>query len=151
MKNQAYNQGVKVQKWSKVQNTATYFVTIYTHNNAPYLGTLNNANMQLSLAGEFAYNLWKEIPQNFDNIQLHSFVIMPNHIQGIITIKNNQHNISNVMNAYMSTVEHFCHKLKHKMKWQANHYSHSINEEHIYNNIVAFINNKPKHWQCKSA
>jgi len=33
-----------------------------------------------------AYRIWNEIPNDFHNIQLHEFVIMPNYIHGIIEI-----------------------------------------------------------------
>ncbi len=32
------------------------------------------------------HRIWNEIPNDFHNIQLHEFIIMPNHIHGIIEI-----------------------------------------------------------------
>ena len=42
--------------------------------------------MILNDAGMMVHRIWDEIPNDFRNIQLHEFVIMPNHIHGIIEI-----------------------------------------------------------------
>jgi REP element-mobilizing transposase RayT len=42
--------------------------------------------MKLNLLGQYAYKQWKQIPQRFENVELNEFVIMPNHIHGIIVI-----------------------------------------------------------------
>src|SRR5690606_17189475 len=46
-----------------------------------------------SLAGVIAFILWKEIKNHAKYVELGEFVIMPNHIHGIISIRKNQNNI----------------------------------------------------------
>ena len=43
--------------------------------------------MILSPIGKLANQIWKKIPEHFPNIALDEFIIMPNHIHGIIVIK----------------------------------------------------------------
>ncbi len=43
--------------------------------------------MMLSETGEIVQKIWNEIPDHFDNAGLDCFIIMPNHIHGIITIE----------------------------------------------------------------
>ena len=45
--------------------------------------------MILNEAGEIARSCWMSIPQHFPNVLLHEFVIMPNHVHGIIEIVEN--------------------------------------------------------------
>jgi hypothetical protein len=40
----------------------------------------------LSKIGEIANHLWYEIPNHFPYVQLGEFVVMPNHIHGIIIL-----------------------------------------------------------------
>jgi len=43
--------------------------------------------MRLNAAGKTAETCWKNIPKHFSQVELHEFVVMPNHIHGIIEIK----------------------------------------------------------------
>jgi len=63
-----------------------YFVTICTAGNHPYFGTVAGGKMILSDIGNLAYRFWKEIQDHFPFIELDAFVIMPNHVHGILII-----------------------------------------------------------------
>ena len=68
-----------------------YFVTICTHKKHCYLGNVVNNEMQLSPIGKIADKLWWEIPQHSKSTYLDEYIIMPNHIHGIIVIDNPNH------------------------------------------------------------
>lgn len=66
-----------------------YFITICCHQRAHLFGKVGLDNegktiMLLNQAGEIAKQCWEEIPSHFPNVNLHEFIIMPNHIHGII-------------------------------------------------------------------
>ncbi len=63
-----------------------YFVTICTHQKHCYFGDIVNAQMQLSQVGKIAHKHWQDIPNHFDGVDIDQYVIMPNHIHGIIVI-----------------------------------------------------------------
>jgi putative transposase len=63
---------------------ALYFITICCENRHHLFGEILGDKMKLNNAGENAKQCWMSIPQHFPNVQLHEFVIMPNHIHGII-------------------------------------------------------------------
>jgi len=64
-----------------------YFITICTKNKISYFGEVVNGKMILSELGQIAEKFWLEIPGHFPNIDLDEFIIMPDHIHGIIIIK----------------------------------------------------------------
>lgn len=64
-----------------------YFVTICCHEHQCLFGRIINGEMVLNECGRIAKECWEEIPNRFVNIDLHSFIIMPNHIHGILQIK----------------------------------------------------------------
>jgi REP element-mobilizing transposase RayT len=66
-----------------------YFVTICTRDKRKWFGTIVNGETRLSDIGSIAYKLWHEIPQHFPNITLDEYIIMPDHIHGIIIINRN--------------------------------------------------------------
>ena len=63
-----------------------YFVTICTHKKHCYFGKIVNAQMQLSQVGKIAQKHWQEIPNHFDGVYIDKYVVMPNHVHGIIVI-----------------------------------------------------------------
>ncbi len=65
-------------------SAGAYFVTICTHDKECWLGDVVNSEMLLSEIGQIAEALWLEIPQHFENVILDDFIIMPNHLHGIV-------------------------------------------------------------------
>jgi REP element-mobilizing transposase RayT len=63
-----------------------YFVTICAQGREHLFGEIVEGKMVLNVAGEMINQLWYEIEDDFQNVYLHEFVIMPNHIHGIIEI-----------------------------------------------------------------
>jgi REP element-mobilizing transposase RayT len=65
-----------------------YFVTICTKERECIFGSITNGSMTLSTRGEMVRECWQAIPTHFPFVVLSAFVIMPNHIHGIIVIKD---------------------------------------------------------------
>ncbi|MDD3050320.1 MAG: transposase [Candidatus Cloacimonetes bacterium] len=63
-----------------------YFITICVQNRECLFGEIQNGEMELNDAGNHTEKCWMEIPQHYPNVKLHDFIIMPNHIHGIIEI-----------------------------------------------------------------
>ena len=63
-----------------------YFVTICVQKHICLLGNVVDGEMVLNEYGQIVQMVWNELPQHYNNIKLNEFVIMPNHIHGIIVI-----------------------------------------------------------------
>ena len=63
-----------------------YFIPICCHNRACIFGHIENGIMIMNQYGKIAYKHWKNTIEIRNNIELHEFVVMPNHIHGIIQI-----------------------------------------------------------------
>jgi len=63
-----------------------YFITICTGARIPFLGEIEEGEMHRSTLGEIAIHCWLEIPSHFPQASLDEFIIMPNHVHGIIEI-----------------------------------------------------------------
>jgi len=66
-----------------------YYITICTGNKTNYFGKIENDMVYLNEIGEIANKYWLEIPEHYPNAKLDEYIIMLNHIHGIILIKNN--------------------------------------------------------------
>lgn len=72
-----------------------YFITICTKDRLHYFGEIENGAMQLSQVGVIADTLWHEIPHHTKNVELGAFVVMPNHIHGILILTGNDNETNN--------------------------------------------------------
>ena len=63
-----------------------YFVTICAYDYKCIFGEVINDEVRLSQEGEIARQRWLEIPEHFHNTALDEFIIMPNHVHGMIII-----------------------------------------------------------------
>ncbi len=63
-----------------------YFVTVVTHERTPMFGDIADGEMRLNDAGRVAQQCWLDIPSHFPHVELDAFIIMPNHVHGILWI-----------------------------------------------------------------
>jgi len=82
------------EKYDYSQN-GFYFITICTKNRELFFGNIINEKIQLSKIGQITQKYWLEIPNHFSFVKLDEFIIMPNHVHGIIQIDNQMHCVKN--------------------------------------------------------
>ena len=63
-----------------------YFVTIVARGRANLFGEIVSGELRLSPLGEIVNDCWYAIPRHFPEVELGAFVVMPNHVHGIIMI-----------------------------------------------------------------
>jgi putative transposase len=82
------NESARLQNWDYGWD-APYFITICTKDRVHHFGEIENNKMKLSHQGVIADLLWYEIKNHAKNVILGEFVVMPNHIHGILIIDGN--------------------------------------------------------------
>jgi putative transposase len=63
-----------------------YFVTICTFERECLFGEVIDGDMRLNDAGQLIMTIWDSLPQRYQNVDVDSFVVMPNHAHGIVVI-----------------------------------------------------------------
>jgi putative transposase len=158
-------------------NRGAYFVTICTKDRECLFGEIIDGEMVLNNTGEIVQKIWDELSENYDGIVTDSFRIMPNHIHGIIIIKNEnsckiEGNLDNkegqtwesAPTISLSTViQRFksmsTKRIKSNAKesdlmmisnklWQRNYYEHVIRNESELNRIREYIECNPQNWDA---
>ena len=79
----------RLQNWDYGSNAA-YFITICTQNRICFFGTIQNGKMAHNNTGQIANDIWMQIPKQFPYAELGEFVVMPNHIHGILIINKSR-------------------------------------------------------------
>ena len=65
-----------------------YFITLCTYNRECLFGEILNGEMRLNEFGKMTQQCWLEIPNHFPQTQLDEYIIMPDHIHGIIVLND---------------------------------------------------------------
>ncbi len=147
---------IRLKNYDYSQNGA-YFITVCTQNRDYLFGEIIDEKMKLNDAGRMIDKQWHELPKRFNHISLDEYVVMPNHLHGIIVIRTTEANtnISNIVGAFKSITTHeYIKGVKNsnwppfdKKIWQRNYYEHVIrNDESLYETREYIINN-PMNWQ----
>ncbi len=118
--------------------------------------------MFLNNAGQMVQTVWDEIPLYYPGFNIHEFVVMPNHIHGIIQIidtpvstGSKTMSLSDIVHRYKTlTTKRYTDGVKqnnwprfNKKLWQRNYYEHIIRDENSYFGIAEYIQTNPMKWQ----
>jgi len=144
-------------------------VTICTKGKQPFLGEIVEEKMVLSGVGKIAQKYWQEIPSHFENVTLDEFIVMENHIHGIVVIEHEQYgrrgainmdvgarhasplrpkktSLSTIIGSFKSAVSKKAHKVNRDFAWQRSFYDHIIRNEKELDQIRRYIHfNVDKH------
>ena len=185
----------RLQGFDYGQNGA-YFITICTKNRMNYYGeivvdnvethknashknaskiikeTHVNASLQPTPIGIIAIEYWGKIPEHYPFVSLDKFIVMPNHLHGILVISKETHivethqyaslrekpyknefgpqsgNISAIVRAYKGSVKSFATKNKIDFGWQSRFHDHIIRDNNELHRIRNYIVDNPDNWPC---
>jgi len=149
--------------------TGGYFFTLVTKLRECLFGEITDNEMILSPLGVIARECWYEIPTHFPNISLDAFIIMPNHLHGIIIInepprrgtiyraptsytmekfgKPTIGSLPTIIRTYKAAVTRRAGiELNMSSIWQKNYYEHILRGDEDYRHISAYIESNPLNW-----
>ncbi len=137
-----------------------YFVTVCIRQRECLLGKCQDNQVQLSRYGEVVKFNWLNLTNVYPHVALDAFIIMPNHIHGIIILKDCPENKLETKEKQTGLSEVICslkrfsarrinqlHNIKGISVWQRGYYEHIIRNERSLNNIREYIVNNPVNWQ----
>ena len=163
---------IKSHRWQgwNYADSGVYFITICTKNRVEYFGRTKNEEIILNDVGIIAEQAWLKTEKMRDNVELDEFVVMPNHIHGIIILENNDdvethrnaslheeyknkfgpqiNNISSIIRGFKGEVtnninSHFPNIC---FAWQPRFYDHVVRSEKELDTIRRYIYYNPVKW-----
>lgn len=146
-----------------------YFVTICAYQHKCVLGKIREGKMILSHFGEIVQTEWFKTSKIRPNVELFrdEFVIMPNHVHGIIWIvesvgaqyhcaptseefgKPVPGSLPTIVRSFKSAVTRCVNKIREEPGspfWQRNYYERVIRNDYELNTIREYIKNNPMKW-----
>ena len=71
-----------------------YFVTACTQDRRPLFGRVIDGRMAANPLGTVVEDCWDELPDHYDSLALDAFILMPNHVHGVILLQDEPNNAS---------------------------------------------------------
>jgi len=161
-------------------STGCYFVTICTKNREHYFGEIvnktnhvetdNYPSLRATEIGEIAKKFWLDIPNHFPFVILDQYVIMPNHIHGILIFNKNvvvetdnypslqctswqpnkfgrqSQNLGSVIRGFKSSLKRYANENKIDFAWQERFHDRIICDNDGLNNVRKYIFYNPQNW-----
>jgi len=156
-----YRKTIRLKNYN-YNNNGFYFITILAHKRSNLFGNIVNSKVEFNQLGELVNNHWHEISNHFDNVTLDQFIVMPNHIHGLILVENafaessemnrfqkvTSKSLSSIVQNYKASVsrEHNRQGVSKKI-WQSNYYERVIRTEKELEKCREYIMNNPLKWQ----
>jgi REP element-mobilizing transposase RayT len=128
-----------------------YFITVCVQNRECLFGEIANGEMVSNEYGKIIQTVWNELPQHYTNVRLGEFVVMPNHIHGIIVITDTvtTHGLTEIVRALKTFSARQINKMRGavgRRLWQRNYYEHIIRNADTHHKIATYILNNPANW-----
>jgi REP element-mobilizing transposase RayT len=150
-----------------------YYVTIVTWHREMLFGEVVNGEMKLNQRGKIAEECWLSIPNHSQHVELGAYVIMPNHMHGIIIINGSENwiatnssqsvgarqasplrprgtlpgSLGTIVGSFKSSVtKRIGRELNETGIWQRNFYEHVIRNEKDLQNKTDYIEANPLLW-----
>jgi REP element-mobilizing transposase RayT len=129
---------------------ALYFVTVCAADRACLFGSIADGSMVPSAAGQIVAEIWHDLPLRFREVSLDAFVLMPNHVHGVIQIcEPMQRGLAEVVGAFKSIAARRINEFRRvaaQPVWQRGFYEHVVRNEAELGRIRAYIDDNPAKW-----
>jgi putative transposase len=135
-----------------------YFVTICTKYHVQWLGDVMGGKMCLNAAGEIVQAQWDRLPMCFPGLELDQFIVMPNHIHGILVLteslryskpaKKPRPTLSDIIDYYKGRMTYLIRQTDGfaEFEWQKSFYDEIIRDAAMLRDIRRYIAANPQCW-----
>lgn len=140
---------IRLKNYDYTQQGA-YYVTVCVHDRKCIFGDVQDDEMVLSDMGKIAEFTWMDLSRHNTNIKLDKFIVMPNHLHGIIKIVREGHGLPEIVRQFKTfTAKRInqTNQTQGSRLWQRNYYEHVIRDEDDLNRIREYIINNAMKWE----
>jgi putative transposase len=132
-----------------------YFVTICTRHRNTWFGHIADGDIHLSNAGSVAQEVWTALPDRFLGLALDQFVIMPNHLHGLLVLGEEAMDkccqrkimVADIIRAFKGAVTYRIRReAGYGFAWQRGFYDSVVRDAVMLDKLRLYIINNPVRW-----
>jgi putative transposase len=167
-----HHRNIRLPKYD-YSREGSYFITICAQDRLFVFGDIAEKQIKLNKWGLIVEQCWHDLVKHYTGIELDAFVIMPNHVHGIIVItgdvtvihnvgeglkpsptgtdgdKIKCHGLTEIVRAFKTFSAREINEQRNtqgQKVWQRNYYERIIHNELSLNKIREYIINNPRNW-----
>jgi putative transposase len=129
--------------------SGAYFITACTHKRACIFGEVHGPHVVPSAAGQIVENTWHGLTAHYRGLGLDDFVVMPNHVHGIVFLDNGAPTLSEIMRGFKTFAARHINAVRStpgQPVWQRGFHEHVVRSERTLEKIRAYVRNNPAKW-----
>ena len=145
-----------------------YFITACTQNRLLLFGQVVNNKMAANRLGAVVEDCWAKLPDHYDNFALDAFILMPNHVHGVIIIEDEttgvgagfkpalpaaaasrRHGVPEIVRAFKTFSARRINEIRASAStpiWQRGFYDHVIRGKGELDRVRTYIMDNPRKW-----
>ena len=132
-------------------HAGAYFITVCTQDRVMLFGEVIDRDVRLNDMGTIVQQTWDDLPTHYSGIDLDAFIVVPNHVHGIIILVDEsepRHAIPEIVRGFKTFSARRVNERagKRGILWQRGYYEHVIRNEKALDRIRAYIANNPARW-----
>jgi putative transposase len=136
-------------------SAGAYFITICTHRREHLFGEILAGEMQENKSAHIVRSHWFQLPRYYANLTVDEFVIMPDHIHGILILQESPKtkSIPEIIQGFKTFSARAINRLREQKGipvWQRNYYEIIIRTESGLDPVRQYIINNPQNWDKPS-
>lgn len=134
-----------------------YFFTTCILDRRCILGDVADAEMRCNELGDAVWAIWRELPLHYPHVCLDAFVVMPNHVHGIIQLVGipmppgkRRHAFPEIVRSFKSFASRDINRLlgtPGDNHWQRDYWEHVVRTQGELERIRRYIQNNPRRWE----
>lgn len=166
-----HRRSIRLKEYDYAQ-AGGYFITLCTHDRVCLFGEVANGEMRLNGLGQIVQTAWNDLPEHYAAVQLDAFVVMPNHLHGILFILDDpsgigagvagaglkpapagnrrRHGLPEMVRAFKTFSARRINAIRRTPGtpvWQRNYYEHVIRNEESLQRIRQYVLDNPARWE----
>ena len=152
-----HRRSIRLQGYDYSQ-AGMYFVTLCTRNRECLFGEIVDETMRLNPVGQIVTDSWTWLAQRYEHVELDEWVVMPNHLHGIVVINDHCKGgsrtapttpIGRLIGAYKTVSTKQANTFRQTpglLLWQRNYWERIVRDEAELLSIQEYICNNPAQW-----
>jgi len=148
-----------------------YFITICARDKECFFGKVIDTEVELNESGKAVQQCWLELPEHFAGVDVDAYVVMPNHVHGIIVVHEDRARravplrpdklplrqfgapehatVPTIVRSFKAAATKLVNELNRTPGaplWQRNYHEHVVRNEEDLNQIRVYIAMHPAQW-----
>jgi putative transposase len=142
-----------------------YFITVIAHKRECLFGRVVDSKMELNGYGNVVRGCWEMLSDHFAHVNIDTFVVMPNHVHGILEVGARHAvplhgterfgqpvagSIPTIIRSFKSATTRGINDLRRSPAttvWQRNYFEHIIRNDESLQRIRQYIHENPARWE----